>query len=945
MTTITEMLEMIVKADVKEAKKNMEELEATIDGLKDTAEDLGDKTDDASSSINDIGAASLKASSSSDVLLNSLVSQAAGWLSIGAAIKKAIDIFKEADEAANEERIGMARLQAVLDATGRSAETSAGRIDEFASTLEDSLKIDKQAIIDATAALSTMGDISTDLFERILVASSNLAATFNMDIGSAINNIGYALESPTDGITRLRRQGIFISEEMSNQITYLMEQNRKYEAQLLLLDEVEDKVSGTAKAMAEASSTSALTTSWGKFIGEFGKTFEGVSGMFKGSLSGILDFFTEIMEEGNALKEFLEVDVVQLSKMSIAELEDYLPKAEEYLKKFKDSNNEYGIKTWQPLVDAAEEYLEKAKAIEKAEEERKASAEKAKEEAQAYADELERQKSLTSELSAMWASTDQGAISGIEEQIARLEDLKAADEAVLSTLTDQAIIDNVTTRLSMYDSVIEGYKEKLASLTGSNVKTITPEDIIGGSASDFALSIPLSFNFGRSEKETLEAELAKLKSTIESLWSRKPAEGAEEWDKSISILLEKYEEIQSQLDGITAKEEESAEYEELKKKAADEVSTLLSDEERAKARLADYDSEIKTLLDNKLITQEQYNALLEKEKEDLGLITHELTQQEKAQKTLSDEWDEFTDKLFSVEAISSRLADTFTDIGEALATDGDAARAASEAAARFSEEIANSLTELAITAGLRCIIEGNIALGLGLLAIGGLTGIGAGAMSASSKAISDDMQRQLNDELEARKKLTEQITSSIDEEYQLLKRQLDRNLISDEEFISTASGLQHQKDVASARSELSSAVMTRINELNAEYSSMNGWDKFWSGRDEDIKDEIANLKDYYSGIDEATEEELKTLIEVLAGLGVSTGGVSKFANGGTFTTTGPRLIAVGDNPSGIERVSITPSESQSTSGTTIVISGDVYGWEDLVGKLKLAAAKIERRRI
>lgn len=126
---------------------------------------------------------------------------------------------------------------------------------------------------------------------------------------------------------------------------------------------------------------------------------------------------------------------------------------------------------------------------------------------------------------------------------------------------------------------------------------------------------------------------------------------------------------------------------------------------------------------------------------------------------------------------------------------------------------------------------------------------------------------------------------------------------------------------------------------------MNGWDKFWSGRDEDIKNEIEDLKSYYESIDSATEEELRTLIDVLSDLGVSTGGVSKFAQGGTFTTTGPRLIAVGDNPSGIERVSITPSEKANSSGTTIVISGDVYGWEDLVKKLKIANAKIERRRI
>ena len=942
MTTITEVLEMIVKADVKDAKKNLDDLEKSVDDFKDTAEDLGKKTKDASDAIDDLGKTASSTKSTSDALLNGLLSQAAGWLSVGAAVKKAIDIFKEADAAATEERIGMARLQAVLDATGRSSETSAKRIDDFASTLEDSLKIDKQAIIDATASLATMGDISTDLFQRVFTASADLAATFGTDIGSAVESLGYALESPVDGITRLRRQGIFVSEEMTQQITYLTEQNRKYEAQLLLLDEVESKVKGTAEAIAEASASSSLSTSWNKFTGELGKSIENVSSSFKTGLSWLLNGMTSAMEEYNSIKDFLAVDVENLSKMSIAQLEDYLEEAKKWL---EGSKTDYAINQWQTMVDYAEQYLSIALEAEKVDAAKEEATRKKKEEAEAYSEELERQKELTSEISALYASTDEGAIAGIESQIARLEDLKASDEAILATLTDQNLIETVTSRLAMYDSIIESTRKRLESMTGSTEKSLTPEDILGTSASDYVLNIPLSFDFGRTEKETLQEELSKVKSAIDSLWSKKPDEDTKEWNSSLDILVGKYEDINAQLDAITRKEEEEAKYRDLQKKAENEKLNLLSDEERAKNTLSEYDAEISELLDNKLITQEQYNTLLDIEKEKLGLITNEMTKQEKAEKALSDSWDGFIDKTLSVEALTSTLSSTFMDIGEALATDGDAARAASEAAARFSEQMAESLVQLAISAGLRCIVDGNVGLGLALLAIGGITGLGVGAMGASSKAISDDMQRQLDDELEARKKLTEQINSSIDEEYQLLKRQLDRNLISDEDFISTASGLQHQKDVASARSELSSAVMSRINELNSEYSSMNGWDKFWSGRDEDIKDEIANLKDYYSGIDEATEEELKTLIEVLAGLGVSTGGVSKFANGGTFTTTGPRLIAVGDNPSGIERVSITPSESQSTSGTTIVISGDVYGWEDMVGKLKLAAVKIERRRI
>lgn len=941
MSTITEVLEMIIKADVNQAKSNIEDLEKSVDSLKDSTENLSDTTKSTTNSFDDFSDSSISVASKSDILTDTLIGQAAGWISVAAAVSKAIQIFAEADAAATEERISLARLQNILDATGRSASTSASRIDELASALEDTLKIDKQAIMDVSAELATMGNISTDLFGALFQAGADVAATFGTDIGSAIKSLAIAMEDPTEGLSKLRRQGIFISEEMISQITYLTEQNQKYKAQKLLLEEIENKVGGAAKAIAEASASASLATSWGKFIGELGKSFDGVSGMFKSGATTVLNFITKIMEQGNSLEEFFAVDIEDLSKMSIAELEDYLEEAKKWL---ENSRTDYAKSQWSVMVNAAQDYLDTAIQIKEEEDKRLEAEKELALQNEAFAKELANQKELTTEISALWSSTDAGTLSGLENQIERLTKLKEADEAILKTLTDSEIITQVESRLQMYDDIISSTQARIDALSSQKDKKHSPEDILGMSAEKYVLNIPLSFDFGRTDKEELDAQIANLKSSIESLWASRPEEMTEEWSNSLNILLSKYNELLYKSKAIELNEEQINEYKSLEIKANKELDKLLSDNERAKKTLSEYESEIKELLDKKLINQEQYNMLLEEEKVNLGLVTKELSKQEKAQKTINDSWDSFIDSSLSVEEVAKRLSAAFYDIGEALATDADVAKAASNAAADFADSIARGFTDMAISAGLRCIIEGNIPLGLALLALGGLTGLGAGIMGASSKAISDEMQRQLSDELEARKKLTESLNTSINEEYQLLKRQLERNLISDNDFIYQASLLQHQKDVSNARTELSSATLNKINDLNSEYASMSGWDKFWSGRDEDIKDAINELKNYYSKIDTSTEDELKELIAILASLGVSTGGVSKFASGGTFTTTGPRLIAVGDNPSGIEHITITPSETLNSKGTTIIISGDVYGWEDMVRKLKLANAKIERRK-
>ena len=54
-------------------------------------------------------------------------------------------------------------------------------------------------------------------------------------------------------------------------------------------------------------------------------------------------------------------------------------------------------------------------------------------------------------------------------------------------------------------------------------------------------------------------------------------------------------------------------------------------------------------------------------------------------------------------------------------------------------------------------------------------------------------------------------------------------------------------------------------------------------------------------------------------------GLSKFATGGDFVTSGPQMIMVGDNPGGQERVQVTPLSSQNTNGPSGGITVNIQG--------------------
>ena len=70
------------------------------------------------------------------------------------------------------------------------------------------------------------------------------------------------------------------------------------------------------------------------------------------------------------------------------------------------------------------------------------------------------------------------------------------------------------------------------------------------------------------------------------------------------------------------------------------------------------------------------------------------------------------------------------------------------------------------------------------------------------------------------------------------------------------------------------------------------------------------------------------------------------ATGGTFTTSGPQNILVGDNPGGSELVSVRPigsRESGMSSGITINITGNVMSEDFVEGELKEKLSDLIRR--
>lgn len=1020
--TLTEELNLIITAESNEAKETLKNLEQEVDKLGKTTEKTTKTTDSLTSSQN-------KNSASAKSLGEAVATTAARYLALGVAIQKAYSFVMDGIRDAEAENRSLVALQVVLENTGRLAEISVGKIDAIASELEDSFYADKQAIMDAASELAIMEGIASSLFERTLKAGTELSFVLKKDVGSSISDLSKALEDPLTGLTKLERQGIFISQEIKNQITSLIEQNRLYEAQSLILDEIERKVGGTAEKMADVSSLTGMQTAFDKMKGSSGQLF---STLFSGLFDLGSFIFNKIDESNNTTllaMQLRRVQAADIGTMDAGQIADLIATANA-LKEIGTTENSLAgnaLKHWESLQVLTEQRLGVLQNISAEERAAIKAAEEAAKKEEDRLKKLEEEKGLTEALKDVWRTTDEGRLAELQDRIAEYKSLLESDRLTVSISTDSDVRNQAQARLEMYGDIIGALEKELEAMVDKEADAI--EQILGRSASDFVLNIPLSFDFGRSEEETLDEQISTLKAAINTLWNTAvDSDQLDQWQEALDILKGKYDELalkkeelledakkqkeiseeeaekesellklqtsakteldrllseeevkqkkleeyqisingllsanlitQEQYNQLLEKEKETlgfyAEEKELASSAEKELLKLLSDEEKARNSLKDYESVIGEMLEKKLITQEQYNQLLEKEKEMLGLVedtAEKISDWERTLKVVNEEFSVFLDSNTSAEMIASRISDIFYKWGDAIASGEDAGQAISDMFGDWVQSLTSQMSTMFITAGLRCIIEGGwsgLGVGLALIAAGGLSGFSSGLLGGSSSALSDDIMSSMQDEMDARQKLVDTITEGIDTEYDLLKRQLERNLISEETFITEAGNLNQQKNEAEARVDISNILYDRIQSLNSEYASMSGWDKFWSGRDEDIKKEIAQLQTLFDLVDSATTEELRELVETLRNLGLKTGTIPSFATGGDFITNGPQLILVGDNPGGRERVRITPiaheSAESSSSGGNIYIVGDVYGLEDLNGKLKLINEKTTRRR-
>ncbi len=163
-------------------------------------------------------------------------------------ITKGFSLASESAKLFSQQQSSENMVAQALKTTGNVAGVTAEQLKKAASELQNLSNFgDEQILSEVSNSLLTFKNIAGDTFMRTQQIVVDMAAKFGSLQNSAMQ-VGFALNDPIEGLTRLRRTGIQFTDDQRNLIKSLTETGRVAEAQAIVLSELETQFGGLAQA-------------------------------------------------------------------------------------------------------------------------------------------------------------------------------------------------------------------------------------------------------------------------------------------------------------------------------------------------------------------------------------------------------------------------------------------------------------------------------------------------------------------------------------------------------------------------------------------------------------------------------------------------------------------------------------------------------------------------
>jgi len=197
--------------------------------------------------------------------MSGLVSGTAGAYAVAGASVAAFSLLmvssiKEHDQLALRNK----KQEALLRSTGYAAGFAAHELDAMAKSIALSTLASVEGIKDTQNVLLTFKGVAEESFEDAIVLSQDMAAVMGTDSKSAALQLGKALESPTEGISALKKAGVSFSKAEREMIRSMEDAGNVADAQSYILETLKKQIGGAGQAEAGtlAGAVDTLSQRW-----------------------------------------------------------------------------------------------------------------------------------------------------------------------------------------------------------------------------------------------------------------------------------------------------------------------------------------------------------------------------------------------------------------------------------------------------------------------------------------------------------------------------------------------------------------------------------------------------------------------------------------------------------------------------------------------------------
>ena len=290
--------------------------------------------------------------SETEKLFKSLGGSIAGAFSI----KAVSDFARKSAEAWRVQKEAVSVMNQVLKSTGAEAWTSSAELQEMAASLQQVTNYGDETITSMHGVLLGFRNITGKNFEHASKAILDMATVMKMDLSSAAQVVGKALDDPINGLGSLSRQGFHFTEQQKQMLKAMVEAGDMMGAQKIILEELDGTYGRAAEAAADLGTQ--VKNSAGEVLEGFGKVFSflgehsGALKLTKEALDAIADAFNNVERNAarlsggdkyNGWYEGLE-DTERLKEATdqLALWESELRKCEEAHKKFLQDSADVG---------------------------------------------------------------------------------------------------------------------------------------------------------------------------------------------------------------------------------------------------------------------------------------------------------------------------------------------------------------------------------------------------------------------------------------------------------------------------------------------------------------------------------------------------------------------------------------------------------------------------